>query len=140
MIFAEATLSFVLAAQARRCSTLDREHLLTFPSIDHQLVWKPTVINPEILTAKSIESALAEDFAAVQEVRHILTEQVEGNLLVWIAIDRADSYELRSRVYDKELALMDGFPEINFDFNLIPALERNAKDLATGARVVYSRP
>ena len=34
---------------------------------------------------------------------------------------------------------MDGFPDIDFDFNLIPALGRKAEELATGAHVVFSR-
>lgn len=85
------------------------------------------------------ERALAKDLANIAEVRHILTEKARGNLLVWIAIDRADSYEVRSRIYDKELALIDGFPEVNFDFNLVPAMGRNPQDLASGAQIVYSR-
>jgi hypothetical protein len=37
----------------------------------------------------------------------------------------------------KELGLIESFPETEFDFNLIPAMGRNADELAAGAR--YSR-
>jgi len=59
-------------------------------------------------------------------------------LLVWIAVDSPDP-SVRRKVYRKELALLEGFPEVQFDFNLIPAMGRSAEEIATDARVVYSR-
>ena len=59
-------------------------------------------------------------------------------MLVWIAIDNPEP-SVRQRIYRKELELMDGFPEVDFDFNLIPALGRDADELAPGAHVVFSR-
>jgi hypothetical protein len=95
---------------------------------------------PELLLlADTLETALSRDLASVPQVRHVLTEWADGLLLVWIAIDNPEP-GVRRRIYQKELELMAGFPEIEFDFNLIPAMGRTADDLATGARVVYSRP
>lgn len=95
---------------------------------------------PELLLfADTLETALSRDLASVPQVRHVLTEWADGPLLVWIAIDNPEP-DVRRRIYQKELGLIDGFPEIEFDFNLIPAMGRVAGDLVTGARVVYSRP
>jgi hypothetical protein len=88
--------------------------------------------------ANSIETALGKDFGGIPQVRHVLTEWVDGPLLVWIALDNPEA-KVRKRVYQKELELMDAFPDIDFDFNLIPALGRTAEQLATGAHIVFSR-
>jgi len=88
------------------------------------------------LIAYNLEVALAKDLSSLAEVRHVFTKWADGNLLVWIAIDNAESYQVRSQIYDKELGLMDGFPEISFDFNLIPAMGRAAKDLASDAKII----
>ena len=93
---------------------------------------------PDVLITDSLETALGKDFSAIPQVRHVLTERVDGLLLVWIALDNPEP-SVRKRVYRKELELMDGFPDIDFDFNLIPALGRKAEELATGAHVVFSR-
>ena len=87
---------------------------------------------------KSLEEALSEDLAAVPQVRHVLTSQVNNTLLVWIAVDDPKP-EVRHRIYQKELELLNGFPEVELDFNLIPSHGRRAAEIATGAKVVYSR-
>ena len=91
-----------------------------------------------IAIADSLEVALSKDLASVAQVRHILAEKADGNLLVWIAVDDPRP-EVRRKIYRKELALIEGFPEVEFDFNIIPAMGRNAAELATGSRVVFSR-
>lgn len=144
-MFVEVTvLSIILSCQPRRCSTVRKDELLIFDSMNALPLTesKPVfpVILPETSVSGSLEAALAKDLASLSNVRHVLTERADGNLLVWIAIDDAESYEARSQVYEKELGLMDGFPEVNFDFNLIPAMNRKAGELATGAQVVYTRP
>lgn len=93
---------------------------------------------PDVLITDSLETALGKDFSAIPQVRHVLTERVDGLLLVWIALDDPEP-SVRKRVYQKELELMDGFPDIDFDFNLIPALGRKAEELGTGTHVVFSR-
>lgn len=90
--------------------------------------------------AGNLETALAKDFANIAAVHYVLTERADDNLLVWIAIDNAESYEVRTQVYEKELGLMDAFPEVSFDFNLVPALGRSPREVATGGQVVYTRP
>lgn len=138
MLIGVVVLSYVLARQPRRFNSLEDGHVVTFDSNSQTIDAIPSV-RPEVSVAVGLEAALAKDLASIPDVRHVLTERADGNLLVWIAIDNSDSYEIRSQVYEKELGLMDGFPEVSFDFNLVSALNRNPKELATGARIVYSR-
>jgi hypothetical protein len=86
----------------------------------------------------ALEVALAHDLSLVGEVRHVLTERADGSLLVWIALDNPVR-EVREQVFQKELGLIDSFPEIEFDFNLVPAMGRDAGHIASGAKVVYTR-
>ena len=85
----------------------------------------------ESKSGEDLETALGNNFGSVPQVLHVLTERVDGPLVVWIALDDANS-DVRNRIYQKELDLMDRFPEIEFDFNLIPALGRRVEELATG--------
>jgi len=93
---------------------------------------------PEMFVADTIASALAKDLASILEIRHVLTERADGLLLVWIAVDDP-SPRVRGRVYQKELDLISRFPEVDFDFNVVPAMGRSADQIAGGASVVYSR-
>jgi len=95
-------------------------------------------LDVHVLIGDSVELAMAKDFASIPEVRYVLTEQVEGPLLVWIAADNPEP-EVRMRIYQKEMELIEGFPEVDFDFNLIPSMGRSPEEIASGARVVYSR-
>lgn len=99
---------------------------------------KELTMEAPIAIADNLEVALSKDLASVSQVRHVLTEKANGNLLVWIAVDDPRP-EVRRKIYQKELALIEGFPEVEFDFNLIPAMGRSAQEFATGARVVFSR-
>lgn len=79
----------------------------------------------------TLETALAKDFGSVDQVRHVLTEWADRSLLVWISIDDPRP-GVRDRIYQKELELMSGFPEIDFDFNLINSMGRSAEEIAGG--------
>ncbi len=85
-----------------------------------------------------LEKALALDLSPVREVRHVLVERANGNLLVWIALDNP-AHDVRERVFQKELGLIENFPEVEFDFNLIPAMGRDPAHIASGAKVIYTR-
>jgi hypothetical protein len=137
MFVVETVIWVGLACAARRMNGADQ-------SMNFDSTAKGLIINtgnakmPEILIADPLEIALGKDFAGIPQVRHVLTEWVDGPLLVWIAIDNIE-LDVRRKVYQKELELMDGFPNIEFDFNLVPALDRDPEELASGAHVVFSR-
>jgi len=51
-------------------------------------------------------------------------------LRVWLGLDDA-SDDVRYRIFDKELAAIDAFPSVEFDFNLIPLMGRPFQDVIT---------
>jgi hypothetical protein len=137
MILEIATLCIVLARSPEPCGVGESvfEH---YSANDSLMIHSEGSVEPHIGFSADLESAIARDFSAVPEVRHVLLERADGNLLVWIALDNPVS-PVREKVFQKELSLIEGFPEIEFDFNVVPAMNRDARDLATNARVVYSR-
>ena len=74
----------------------------------------------------NMDQALAKDFAAIPQVKYVLLEKVSNSLLVWIAVDNPTP-AVRRRIYDKELGLISEFRDVDFDFNLIPALGRSPR-------------
>ncbi len=97
------------------------------------------VSNPvEQFPAASIEQAIAEDFATISDVRHVLISDSGDALEVWIAVDQPTA-ETRATIFDKQLAIFDAFPETEFDFNLVDASGRSAKDIVSGVPVYFSR-
>jgi hypothetical protein len=92
----------------------------------------------DVLIADDLETALGKDFSEIRQVRHVLAEWADGALLIWIAVENPEP-GVRKKIYQKQLELIDGFPKITFDFNLIPALGRDAAEIASSARVVFSR-
>jgi hypothetical protein len=55
---------------------------------------------------------------------------------LWPKISHNPVLSVRKGVYEKELEIIDCFPEVDFDFNIIPSLGRNATEIASGARVL----
>jgi hypothetical protein len=92
---------------------------------------------PEILTSSSLEIALANDFANVLQVRHVPIERADGPIFILIAVDHPEP-GVRRQIYQKGLDLIAAFPEIEFDFNLIPAMNRAPDEIATGARRLFA--
>ncbi len=96
-------------------------------------------VAPEVLFSVSLELALAQDLASIPQVHHVLADWAESSLLIWVTVDNPEP-DVRRRIYEKELDLITNFPEVNFDFNLIPTMGRQVAEIITDARVVYSRP
>jgi hypothetical protein len=92
----------------------------------------------DLETTKSLDIALSQDLAGICEVRHVMTDQAEDGLVVWIVVDDP-APDVRREIYRRELQLLEDFPGIEFDFNLVYSLGRSTEEIATGARVVYSR-
>ena len=93
---------------------------------------------PAVLYSQSLEVALANDLALVRDIRHVLVERADDNLLVWIALDNPTK-EAREKVFQKQFDLIDGFPEISFDFNLVSSRDRTPAEFASSAQLIYSR-
>ena len=86
-----------------------------------------------------LRTALARILGLVPQVRHVMAETAEGVTVVWIAVDDPQP-DVRRAIYQKELEIIDAFPDVDFDFNLVPSMGRPPADIVTDAAVVYSRP
>jgi hypothetical protein len=136
MLVEVAVLSVVLSSSPEKCEagkrllSLDSGTSVTLTATGHG--------QPETIFSIDLEDALARDLSFVKEVRHVCIERADNNLLVWIALDNPVR-EVRERVFRKELELIEGFPEIDFDFNVIQTKGNDPHQFASSARVIYSR-
>lgn len=91
------------------------------------------------LKSVPLEHALGEDFGTLPQVSCVLVQREADVLRVWIGL--SDPSEMvRNRIYEKELAAIDAFPTVEFDFQLLPLLNRPYKDVVSGPTdVVFSR-
>jgi hypothetical protein len=135
MLIETGTLYLVLAASVQRCGP--GKHVLSLDS------WQPKSVatapqEPNLLYSATLESAVAADLGLVPEILHVLVERVEDNLLVWIAADNPTK-EVREKIFRKQYGLIEGFPEISFDFNIVLSKSRNPREFASAAKLIYSR-
>jgi len=140
MLIETAALVIVLSQTPELCDAGERVYQLD--SVTNSLNMKSLFLSLETTStpvySSDMESVLAADFATIPDVRHVILEHADGNLLVWIALDNP-TREVRERVFQKQLSLLDGFPEIDFDFNIIPSLNRNPREFVSGGKVIFSR-
>ena len=137
MLIEIGVLSVILSAPARRCQA--GEGLLSLDSTEGKVMLvADRSKEPDLLLSQSLESALAADFGTVPEVSHVSVERAEGNLLVWIAVDNPRK-DVREKIFDKQYSIIDGFPEVEFDFNLIAARGRAPQDFVSTGKLIYSR-
>jgi hypothetical protein len=138
MILEVVTLSLVLAASPRRCGA--GEDLCSLNSGERGRI--TITVNgkkePSLLHSVTLEDALAQDFELISDVRFVSVERADDNLLVWIALD-SPTKENREKVFQKQFELIEGFPEISFDFNLIPSMNRTRNEFVSDAKLIYSR-
>jgi hypothetical protein len=89
-----------------------------------------------LLYSQSVESALAGDLSSISQIKRIFVERAEGNLLVWIAAD-SPSRDIRERIFQKQFDLIDAFPEVSFDFNIVSTKTKIPADIASEAKLIY---
>ncbi len=96
--------------------------------------------NPDLTLhySQTLEAALASELGLIPDVRQVFLERAENDLLVWIALDHPTK-DARERVFQKQYELIDGFPEVSFDFNLIASNARTPEEFAPAAHLIYSR-
>lgn len=135
MLIEVVMLSMALSAPALRCEPGKR--VFTADSQRAQLI---TVASPKTdpLYSEGLESALAQDLSSIREVDRVFLERAEGNLLVWISATNT-SRESRERIFLKQLEIMDAFPEVSFDFNVIPSKNRSAQEFVSEAKLIFDR-
>jgi hypothetical protein len=136
MLVEISMLSLALAASSPQCEAGKWRLDVTSPDA-HAIAVRGSA-DPCVLYSESLESALAKDFARVPNVQSLFVERADGNLLVWIAVDNP-TREVREKVFQRQFDLIDGFPEISFDFNIIAARQRPPREFASEAKLIYSR-
>jgi hypothetical protein len=132
----EITTSLILSAGAQRCGSGERMLSITSGKARSIAVCGPAVSGP--LYSESVETALAKDLAHVPGVNRIFVEHADGNLLVWIAADNP-SRAVRESIFQKQFDIIDAFPEVSFDFNIISTHTDVPVEIASEAKLIYSR-
>jgi hypothetical protein len=128
-------LSSVLAASSRRCGV--GEHVFSTTHGKDPITVSGSRESSALFSA-TLEQALAKDFSLIPDVHYVCVDRADKNLLVWIALDHPDVAN-REKVFQKQFALIDGFPEVSFDFNVISSQAADPKDFASDAKLLYSR-
>lgn len=120
--------------------SLEDQTVMQFDSDCPELVSDHTerAVVPDLAVADNLHTALAKDMASVQQVGQVVIDEVHGALLVWVTVDDPQR-AVRDRIFQKELDLIDAFPNVKFDFNLIPSMGRPIEQLVTHGNLVYSR-
>ncbi len=70
--------------------------------------------------AGDIETVIQDEFRSIPQVENVSVEHEDGTVSVWIAADNPMK-SLRHKTYAKQMCLMEAFPEVSFDFNLVSA-------------------
>jgi hypothetical protein len=135
MLVEVGILCVVLARTPEKCGV--GESVFCSSSSD-VVLFTATGHQPQVSSSTDLETVLARDLSFVKEIRHVLVERADHNFLVWIALDNPIA-EVRERVFRKQLDLIEGFPEVDFDFNVIAINGRDPYTFASGAKIVYSR-
>lgn len=132
----EITASIVIAAASQRYGAGESAFALT--SDKSRSIVACGSVESSMLYSQSVENALAEYLAMVPEVEQIFVERADGNLLVWLTSDRP-SRDVRERIFQTQFDLIDAFPEVSFDFNIISTRPGTPTENVSGAKLVYSR-
>lgn len=90
-----------------------------------------------LLHSQSVETALVNDLATLPAVNRIFVERADGNLHVWVVADNP-SREIREQIFQKQFDLIDAFPEVTFDFNIVSTRAQNPAEIASEAKLIYS--
>ena len=137
MLIEVAALSFVLAASSQRCGVGERTFSVSSAGGGFTITAKGSK-EPNLLHSATLEDALAMDLSLVSDIRYVSIERADDNLLVWIALDHP-TRDNRERVFQKQFNLIEGFPEISFDFNLISSGNRAPREFLSDGKLIYSR-
>jgi hypothetical protein len=137
MLVEVAVVSLVFAASPRRCEAGECVFAMNSGGRNITITANGSKESSQLYSA-TLEDALASDLGLIPDIRYVSVERAEHNLLVWIALDNP-SEENREKVFQKQFDLIEGFPEISFDFNLISSRNRAHSDIASDAKLIYRR-
>jgi hypothetical protein len=137
MVVEVIVLSTILAASSQRCGVGER----VFSAIGNgcgNFITIGRSKEPDLLYSATLEDAIAKDFSLIPDVHFVCVDRADDNLLVWIALDNPNAAN-REKVFQKQFELLDGFPEVSFDFNVISSQAQNPGDFVSDAKVLFVR-
>jgi hypothetical protein len=87
---------------------------------------------PTMLTM-STEAFVWFELSLVPEVEHIFIEREEdGKEFRVITVVNERDPQVRGKIYEREKAVIDAYPHLNFDFHISARMNRQLSDLAYG--------
>ena len=95
-------------------------------------------------TTKGVTSSLREliafEFSLVRDVQYVFTAFRENHVFyAWVVVDRFEE-DVRNQIYNRQEAVIDEFPELEFDFYIISRMGRDIGDLIdTSAQLTYQK-
>jgi hypothetical protein len=103
------------------------------------MLWKN---DSELVLVISPEVFIALEYSSCKEVECVCVDHPEerGNEYSVITIVNERDPELRQMIYLRERAVMDAFPEFDFNFRIISRMNRNLSDVINAVgKVAYQR-
>lgn len=109
-----------------------------FPRADHVLArrWFEAGTVPSTTVATTaLNEFIAFELSLVLDVEYVFTAFRNEVFYVWILVKHFEE-EIRTRIYDRERAIIDAFPTLDFDFYVIARLDRDPWDLVSESVVL----
>ncbi|MFQ6034209.1 MAG: hypothetical protein ACE5KR_05035, partial [Candidatus Bipolaricaulia bacterium] len=72
----------------------------------------------EVGGSKGVACLFGESVSTISQVRYVAVWAEDGTVHLWTIIPKRDR-EVQRKIYGKELEILERFPAMNFDFNII---------------------
>ncbi|MGH9510716.1 MAG: hypothetical protein ACRD2U_01125 [Terriglobales bacterium] len=86
-----------------------------------------------------VEDFIGLELTMIPEVEYVFVEKDVDDSYIVSTIVNARDLEVRSRVYERELAIFDAHPGIEFEFNIISRRNRPLEQIITSNTKPYKR-
>jgi hypothetical protein len=97
--------------------------------------------NRETSFSMSTDSFIGMELSLVPEVECVIVERAESDrdFCVYTVMDVRDA-EVRMKIYDREQAIMEFYPSLGFDFNIISRQKRDLSEIISHhGKLVFKR-
>ena len=69
---------------------------------------------------RELEAAIQDELRSISQIENVSVEREDGTVFVWVAADNP-AQSLRHEIFAKQISLIESYPKVSFDFNLISA-------------------
>jgi hypothetical protein len=81
----------------------------------------------------SVEAFVWRELSLVQDIERVCVEREEnGTEYRVISIVNQRDRAVRAKIYEREQAIMDAYPSLNFDFHVASRMNRNINEIVYG--------